>query len=132
MKIQELTIGNWVCIAKPHKITGMQICDGVPCIQTDYTDTYYAIDNYEPIPLTIEILEKNGFEKSYDEILEMQYYRSQDKTIQITHFSNSVNKDWYVHIDNDCYDSIGSCDIQYVHELQNLLTLCNLDIEITL
>lgn len=60
----DLMVGDLVSIDnKLHKVTGIQICDGIMCVQTDYTDTYYSIENYEPIPLSAAILKKIGFVK---------------------------------------------------------------------
>lgn len=46
--------------------------------------------------------------------------------------SNSIDRDWYCHIDNAAYSTIGGFDFQYLHELQNgirLITKSDLEIK---
>ena len=37
--------------------------------------------------------------------------------------SNSINRDWFCHIDNISHSTIGGFDFQYLHELQNGIRL---------
>ena len=98
----------------------------------------YAM-SLEPITITEELLLKNGFVKElliegnerYDDWVS---YKKEVNGyfLEIRHCSNSIERDWYVHIDNESHCSVGSMDIEYVHQLQNFLTLLgiNIDIEI--
>lgn len=68
MKATELMIADWVRIA-PY-----DIIDQVDCLLTEYAITshgdscgQYDYKDIEPIPLTPEILEKNGFDKWEDD-----------------------------------------------------------------
>ena len=64
MKAEELTVGDWVYDGNSiAQITGI-ICDGI--IETTHNQSS-NIEIIRPIPLTIEILEKNGFEYINDE-----------------------------------------------------------------
>lgn len=90
-----------------------------------------------PIPITEDLLLKNGFNKElliegmedYDDWVS---YKKQVNGyfLDIRHCSNSIERDWYVHIDNDAHCSVGSMDIEYVHQLQNLVTLSGNKIDI--
>lgn len=92
--------------------------------------TWLFCGQFEPIPLTPEILEKNGFRVEHnigfyaligiDDRVELQ----NDKE-----YMNS-NNEWYVHIDSEDYCTIANCELTYVHELQHILRLCKIDKEI--
>lgn len=106
MKATELMIGDWVRndlgetqqVAELHENWAM----------LSYNDTY-PYDWLEPIPITPEILEKNGF-------------RDIDKG------ENCDGFDIYWRNGNDGY-SINTQDLHlhYVHELQHALRLCGID-----
>lgn len=91
----------------------------------------------DPIPITEDLLLKNGFNKelliegmeNYDDWVS---YKKQVNGyfLDIRHCSNSIERDWYVHIDNDAHCSVGSMDIEYVHQLQNIVTLSGNKIDI--
>lgn len=90
-----------------------------------------------PIPITEDLLLKNGFNKelliegmeNYDDWVS---YKKQVNGyfLDIRHCSNSIERDWYVHIDNDAHCSVGSMDIEYVHQLQNTCRLAGFEIEL--
>ena len=47
--------------------------------------------------------------------------------------SNSINRNWFCHIDNLSHSTIGGFDFQYLHELQNGIRLITkVDLEVTL
>ena len=85
----------------------------------------------DPIPISEELLLKNGFNKglliegmeNYDDWVS---YKKEVNGyfLDIRHCSNSIERDWYVHIDNDAHCSVGSMDIEYVHQLQNIRISC--------
>ena len=142
MKAEELMVGDWICYDIPNKYyTKIQ---EIRCTQDgeeyyircrrDAKDTFleqlkyddFSVDIIHPIPLTTEILEKNGFE--VDEKNEKMFK-------------------WHWSVIDDCisYDkSTGIVRIFYpsglvfvkilkfVHELQHALRLCNIDKEIVL
>lgn len=93
----------------------------------------------DPIPITEDLLLKNGFNKelliegmeNYDDWVS---YKKQVNGyfLDIRHCSNSIERDWYVHIDNDAHCSVGSMDIEYVHQLQNICTICGFEIDLKL
>lgn len=92
--------------------------------------TWLFSGQFEPIQLTHEILEKNGFEnqgfRHHDE-----YDGINDRVVLSNYkdYMNSANE-WYVRIDSEDYCSIARCELTYVHELQHILRLCKIDKEI--
>lgn len=93
--------------------------DGVVRIATirtgavyDYMNKEYSIGCIKPIPLTPEILEKNGFEY---------------KTESYLHYHYSI--DVFLNTDDGVFMVMGGFLrwVRYVHELQNALRLCGLD-----
>lgn len=91
----------------------------------------------DPIPISEDLLLKNGFNKelliegmeNYDDWVS---YKKEVNGyfLDIRHCSNSIERDWYVHIDNDAHCSVGSMDIEYVHQLQNTCRLAGFEIEL--
>lgn len=119
---KDLMVGDWVktenSYAKVVKLDGEHIHfldksgTGIP-------------SSAEPISLTEEFFEKNGIKKvDYDLLRPTLVFESDDKRIQITDLCNSGDGYWNVHIDNEDYDTIGGCDVKYVHQFQQLLRLC--------
>lgn len=123
MKVCELMIDDWVLDKKtnrPYKIIG--------------TNDLLFHNDYSPIPLTAEILEKNGFKKQYGNDWCYYKYKDDDTSkeslylilygidslyLEIAAFTNASGE----------YNRMGVC---YVHELQHALRLCNIDKEIKL
>ena len=60
MKTTELMIGDWVLVDK-EPIQIKQVCED--CIICDFGDGDEEVECFEPIPLTADILAKNGLEK---------------------------------------------------------------------
>lgn len=88
-------------------------------------DEEYIVHDIEPIPLTPEILEKNGFER---EGVIVSLYEGIDHRVTIhddKEYMNS-NNEWHVHIDSEDYCTIANCELTYVHQLQQLLRLCKI------
>lgn len=115
MKATDLMVGDWVLINDaPHKIQAIDSTDAE--IQADdelyYVgeDRYHSEDKVEGVPLTPEILEKNGWKHS--------------------------NRLMVIRIDGDDFywsEGLGGvlyknqynmCDCKYVHNLQHALRLC--------
>ena len=87
-------------------------------------------NSIEPIPLTPEILKKNGFE--FDDVIpECRMFMGIDDRVALRNdkeYMNSVNE-WHVHIDSEDYCTIANCELTYVHELQALLRICKIEHE---
>ena len=137
MKLTDLAIGDLVLINNtPHKIQAIDSIDAE--IQADdelyYVgeDRHHSEDKIEGIPITPEILEKNGF---YD--LNTQWYYKRflsndcfDIHISLVYREIEVSKLYGVgtdceNVENDSAIVFGN-DI-CVHTLQHALRLCGLD-----
>lgn len=115
MKANELMIGDWV----KHSITGQmgkvyRIC-GNEYIAFIDGDTQSEL--VEPIPLTPEILEKNGFIRIKAAII----------TYKLTEYLY-----WTPRGLEHELSGIPICHLNFIHELQHTLKLCRSDKEITL
>jgi hypothetical protein len=82
-------------------------------------------EEHDPIPVTVDILKRIGFEEYEDLPLEGKFYRYWDKDckykLDVRYFWTNSQRKWHVHIDNDVCNTIGSGEFDYVHELQNLV-----------
>ena len=101
--------------------------DGSECRVPLSTD--YILGELTPVPLTPEILEKNGFKFYCTDVFEE--WRSKDKRITIhdEEYPNSFNK-WAVHVDTEDMRTMGYFEITHVHELQHALRLCGINKEV--
>jgi hypothetical protein len=134
MKANELMIDDWVRIKYPDKYEG---AIGKICSLTLLEGGYYAInisdvhfgylmtevfcEDIEPIPLTAEILEKNGF------TCDANSMNDSDE------FIVSVEYGEYQRNTNDGFKMLSDGKIiKYVHELQHALRLCEVEKEIEL
>lgn len=126
MKATDLMIGDWVLVDKvPIKIK--QVCED--CIISDFGDGDEEVDCFEPIPLTPEILEKNGFEPDCDK--KIYKNKSYGSDIRIRHFLGDFSFGEMLY----CYDTPqfnSWFSVSYVHKLQHALKLCVMDKEIVL
>lgn len=142
MKATELMVGNWVKIKGDY---------GKPLKITTIDDTYNSINYFdgdaegeltlqlneiEPIPITPEILEKNGFIRD-------PLWHHCDKDLD--NYSISVqlgyaNRIEYIKIAEKGKDNVIPSErtklylthIKYVHQLQHALRLCGIEKEIVL
>lgn len=108
MKANELMIDDWVLDKKtnrPYKIIG--------------TNDLLFHNDYSPIPLTAEILERNGFkrEDSDDDIHRWFILIYEGVRFSLL-YARSV------------FQWLGPLDFKYVHELQHALRLCGIEKEI--
>lgn len=159
MKAEELMIGDWVLAeGKSVQVTNISVLGGDvihvinPFMSYDiaYASNIIALSNgakdinkIEPIPITEEILKKNGFKN--DVIAQKAIIAegasnfsvilvSEDNRIilnNIDEYINSFNK-WHAHIDTEDMRTMCTLEITYVHELQHLLKLCKIEKEIVL
>ena len=87
-------------------------------------------DNIKPIPLTPEILEKNGFERDKNISLYNAYTGINSRvTLHDDFMSMNSRNMWDVHIDSEDFCTIANCELTYLHELQHLLKLCKINFE---
>lgn len=142
MKAEELMIGDWVCYSIPNKYyTKVQEIrcthDGeeyyIRC-HRDAKDTFleqlkyddFSVDIIHPIPLTPEILEKNGFEvDEKDENMLKWRWSVIDDCIS---YDKSTGKLRIFYVPGLAFVKM----LEFVHELQHALRLCKIDKEIVL
>lgn len=128
MKAKDLMIGDWVLTLDPTHEEKVQaqiwaIEEGQTSIlvKKDITNWFVDIEWIEPIPLTPEILGKNGFSKSrlMGEQRHFTYYLAPSVSLLAIY-------------DADFSLKIGDCAryIKYVHEFQHALRLCGIEKEI--
>lgn len=91
----------------------------VKVVMLNDSSTTYSISNnsVRPIPLTPEILEKNGWNKEPSENVTWYKYRTDKSNLYICKDSFN-NKDWLVCV---ALDKHYVANINYVHQLQHLL-----------
>lgn len=124
MKTTDLMIGDFLRNKRTKEIIGVFEIDGYRYVINNEADGYNSernvgIEEVEPIPLTAEILEKNGFERQFE-----ARYSHPSSICSIT-----------IDCEVTCFflEILGkdiTCDVrmglQYVHELQHALRLCGL------
>jgi hypothetical protein len=133
MKANELMIGDWVKF-KNSDLAHRVIAIAGKSIKVDKTH-WYSANIFDPIPLTLEILEKNGFKKFDFLHIEGQYY-------QWTWWENTLISVtlWCRELNNNTKDGLmlkietlnfSLClKVNCVHELQHALRLCGIEKEI--
>ena len=137
LKVTDLMVGDWVICYHPSRLKSFEKVS-VGLLHTMQEQEYGHVKEdsplfriVEPIPITPEILEKNGFER--DEFIPQEkYYNGIDNRVIVHNdkeYMNSVNE-WHVHIDSEDYCTIANCELTYVHELQHILRLCKIKKEI--
>lgn len=130
MKANELMIGDWVLYNEtPQQILEISGIEDEVYLETDELVHQSEI---QPIPLTPEILEKNWFEKQWQDNYE---YFDDDENLNITFHSKNSNYTNgaydYIDIEKGCL-TINEMPIAFVHELQHALRLCESEKEIEL
>lgn len=129
IKISDLSVGDWVLYESTVRTVPMKVleigekytmCDGQIYItgETEAGRMFCEITDIHPIPLTPEILEKNGFVKEEDEDGNKRYSLIEGGTKFSLGYARSVFQ-WTFPI-----------DVRFVHKLQHLLRFCGLKKEI--
>ena len=124
MKLTDLAILDWVLINNtPHKIQAIDSIDAEILADDELyyigEDRYHSEDTVEGVPLTPEILEKNGFIKVNSQRYDYGYpdtdcYVKVNPKKNMIHVNGrNANSNLYSH--------------SFVHELQRVLRLCGLD-----
>lgn len=137
MKANELMTGDWVLIKRtpsceyPYKICSI---NNYSILGEEYADWIEVeadeeinLENIKPIPLTAEILEKNGF-KMYgdtgwwleDDFFDIHIYEWSDSIWVFKYESTEMNTPYEQRT------------FSYVHNLQHALRECGIDKEIVL
>ena len=134
MKQEELMLGDYVQVNdEVCKVISISYFDiGISDSKEDFYHEH--IDNIKPIPLTPEILEKNGFE-----YIRFGYVEKEETcAIEAVHqwrLENSMfaldDETWWRSIkDGKLHVKFGGFQLEYVHQLQHTLRLCGINKEI--
>lgn len=131
MKAKELMVGDYVmfddspCIIEEISAKGwIHILDAVNKTRVALTSDY-ILGIIEPIPLTPEILEKNGLEKIDEDV----YKIAGDLFVLTYDFLYSLCNSFDIGYGNE-YNLVTT--IKYVHQLQHALRLLEIEQEIIL
>ena len=142
MEANELMIGDWVYDTILQGYTRVKVLTARG-IQGDIHDNIWDEETFAPIPITDEILEKNGFKfdgsgqrsmmlisKPYfsEGIRYNIYVGLKKKTIEVF-VAHPVEKSPNWRKSNKVYLEVCGC---FVHELQRALKLCGINKEIVL
>ena len=127
LNCKSLMIGDWVVYTE----FGKNDIDKIETLEPrrvwlEHGRTYVPIEFVEPIPLTIEILKKNGFVK--DEKDDNMYYWNWSVIDDCMSYDKETSKVRIFSVSGLTFVKI----LQYVHELQHALRLCEIKKEIVL
>lgn len=147
MKENEVMIGDWFRFR--YTIDGKEIVHTfrVSRIEDELGEYYVWGEGFgrmcypkrlEPIPITPEILEKNGFAKEKEDELGITYYfLARPFTTQITLYKEPIGgvsilfKVWgRVPSFEGGVNDIHLCSVKYVHEMQHAIRLAGIEKEI--
>lgn len=145
MKAAELMIGDWVIRRnvpkEPMRIVELNTRKNLAYM--DFTGLGIAenIEHIEPVPLTEDIIKKNGFEIK-DEYIpychdDTRYYRRYYRIEKGNDICLEVNAGGVLLVAiyegyTGAFESFVINALRYVHELQHALRLCGVDKEIVL
>ena len=157
IRAEELMLGDIVtvnrseCVADGGQYMTWKQDGKIILIEKDYVRVQYEIDeedewddweevgleDIEPIPITPEILERNGFKLKEKGVLYTEYVSGDEHSIiEFGFYKESIHD-----IDTvlNCelgfvggLDRIHHCHVKYVHELQHALRLCGISKNIEL
>lgn len=121
MKANELMIGDWVMTTSGETCKIIMVGQHSPCYTNCHTDGdgMYWPNDLSPIPLTREILEKNGWK----EAVLRHWNIEEDFALEKGEDGNMF---WFLR------GVSLVCSLNFVHELQHALKLCRIEKEIKL
>jgi hypothetical protein len=141
METTGLMIGDWVlCDGKPYRIAEI---GGMVCIDAD-KELFATLDDIQPIPLTPEILEKNGFHISKKNALVNEFFFAADlewiphTCIEVNLYKHPIMgaetliRIWTKSQGCEGQNNVHICNLRFIHELQHALRLCGIEKEIVL
>ena len=141
---QDLMVGDWVQYGDIHpiktRVLGINSVDKGKHWHIDAEPEnpngvrVVPMNAVEPIPLTAEILEKNGFVKG-EEVSDTPPYDQDEEGNMYYSFRGELKFWGWWQPDNTYYipaNAMGDIIIRYVHELQNAMRLAGIDKEITI
>lgn len=127
MKIEELSVGDWVSVSSNgfSRITAVYLTPMGEMVELLKGEKYSRnfTEFIEPIPLTPEILEKNGFVEICGDFVVTRNGFYINVEAQENRFGLEVSADGHI---------ITACDVEFVHQLQHALRLAGVKKEIEL
>lgn len=114
MEANELRIGNYIILHGRMVTVG-----GIPnkwCLLIPGEEYAVDMELFYSIPITRELLLKCGFTEN-NKVFE---WDNEFHTHVEFELSNSIGRDWGVHIDNCDFQTVGVGDVQFLHQLQNI------------
>lgn len=138
MKASEVMIGDWVYNKENQRNEMVSEISGDSNYVMLLTNHLYEFDEIEPIPLTAEILEKNGWVLN----LSNDKYQQDFPHDTVADFSTGRTETFYDYVELEYEQSCASwimtvlryfkCWVDNVHELQHALRLCRINKNIEL
>lgn len=132
MKVEDLMIGDWIQYQYTGGIFQIVEISKTEGIKQFEDQPFFKLNGIIPIPLTPEILKKNGFVNSYIDLS-----LNKDSVYKYNHFytGNSVIVDMesnklIVKYENNIWMNLPYNRTIYVHELQHVLKHCEIKKEI--
>lgn len=128
MKVNELMIGDWVkfdediCSVDEVRLDGTVVLTSMNTDLTSIDGSQVEDEEIEPIPLTPEILEKNGFKFEQQGSLEVAILKMKNRHPITLEYIGWSDGRWSIQQHR--------LVVKYVHELQHALRLCGIDKEI--
>lgn len=139
MKAEELMVGDYLTFSDFQNVSN---CPKLKVVAINEEDVYLSIDGdpiaawcdpeeLSGIPITPEILEKNGFEKLGFDGWEFDYVSEVGCLIYEVLWRCDYPKEYHTHLTIKSYSpdfgSFKSFRIDSVHELQHALRICGID-----
>ena len=142
INIKELSVGNWVenTNGNTGKVIGITEQGEVIVRYSENSTCYSEPRVLEPVEITPEILEKNGFINDFyvdEAVADYHFVRLEGYSLHIKELQQGGDDalvsycNGSVNIATELNGEINK-EIHFVHQLQNALTLCGIDKEIDL
>lgn len=109
MKANELMLGDWVLDTRTNRP-----------LRVNPFMAEFEVPEWQPIPLTPEILEKNGL---VNDPFGCYFDEDEQKMLEISSEDDGIY--WTIN-----YNEYGILKLEYVHQLQHALRLCEINKEI--
>ena len=141
MEIAELSISNYIKNSKGEirQVFGL---DKDRVRISDIKDLWLSIDDVYPIACSPELLKRLGFKETVDILGRITSWQSfiGDKTspfsnwfsitVKNSEYTNSIDRSWGFYVDNSSFESVGSGEFEYIHQLQNAVkSICGVRLE---
>lgn len=125
---KDLMVGDWVIVYEKSMPVKAKV-EGVYGKMATVLGHQRIVEKsfVEPIPLTPEILEKNGVVKP-----KLSWWRRLESPCGALWLAQHTDGSWWLYSSDDCDKHENFAEIHYVHQLQHALRLCGIEMEIEL